>query len=497
MSNVSESRRSYIIDGIIIASKFAVACSVAVALVVELSLEPLPAVLFALIGCFAFITSHIALRKMQSASRVANELSDIRGADKAIPQQRLNAMIKPVHNVQVKSAEQKTKQQPRSPHHADSLKHQKKHTYATGVKILHSEESGPVEASKVAAAKTPARDIDKIIHRLASDISNGRKASDGVSAVRVAQALNKAETEVSGSRRHNVLQYRDGQISPSLASPAAETARAKRANPDATDKLAAIADALARERLDIFLEPIQGLDNSQTRHFEVSIRLKLSDGNIMDVAEYSEAARGSAWLPLIDVVKVSQAKKVALYLLRRGQSGAFISQINGESVSSSSSFSDDLASIMGEDQLMAGRLVLSLAQDDVRGFSPAQWSTIERLRHFGFRFAISDVNSLDMDFEMLARRGFAFVKLDASIFLEGLPAAQTLIPPTDVCRYLAGAGLTLVVNGLKDEAQKAKVLGFGALYGQGLLFGAPRPVKIEALQASQKTKNITHQPELS
>ena len=251
---------------------------------------------------------------------------------------------------------------------------------------------------------------------------------------------------------------------------------------NAADKLAAVAEALAREELDVFLEPIHGLDDGSARHFEVSIRLKLADEDVMGMNDYSEAAQGTAWLPLIDVVKVSQAKRVALYLLRRGESGAFMSQIHGESVSVGKSFSDDLASVMGHDQLMSGRLVLSLTQDDVRDFSPVQWATIARLKQLGFRFAIAEVNSLDMDFEMLAQQGFAFAKLDASVFLEGLPAAQALIPPTDVCRYLAGNGLTLVVNGLADEEQKAKVLGFGAVYGQGVLFGAPRPVKTEALK---------------
>jgi cyclic-di-GMP phosphodiesterase, flagellum assembly factor TipF len=103
----------------------------------------------------------------------------------------------------------------------------------------------------------------------------------------------------------------------------------------------------------------------------------------------------------------------------------------------------------------------------------------------GFRFALEDVSDLDMDFEALTAAGFAFAKFDARIFLEGLPAQGGLIPAADLCRYLAHLGLTLIVGRIDDEAQLAKVLGFGALFGQGTLFGAPRPVKAEVLRRAQ------------
>src|SRR5690606_36938962 len=100
---------------------------------------------------------------------------------------------------------------------------------------------------------------------------------------------------------------------------------------------------------------------------------------------------------------------------------------------------------------------------------------------FGFRFALSEVTDLDMDFEDLTNKGFVYVKLDSEIFLEGLPAASSLVPAHDLCQYLAGIGLTLIVGRIDDEAKLARIFGFGVIFGQGQLFGGARPVEADVV----------------
>jgi EAL domain-containing protein (putative c-di-GMP-specific phosphodiesterase class I) len=50
---------------------------------------------------------------------------------------------------------------------------------------------------------------------------------------------------------------------------------------------------------------------------------------------------------------------------------------------------------------------------------------------------------------------------------------------------MAGAGLTLVVEAIDDDAILARVFGFGALFGQGRLFGGSRQITLEGLGAPQ------------
>jgi cyclic-di-GMP phosphodiesterase TipF (flagellum assembly factor) len=252
----------------------------------------------------------------------------------------------------------------------------------------------------------------------------------------------------------------------------------------ANARLAEVASAVAAARLDVYLEPILGLTDLRARHYEVSVRLRSETGASIAPEEFGPVARGTGLLPLIDAMSVSRSVKVAGHLSDRGAAGSLFSQISGESLASHH-FLREFTDSDQQSEAIAERLVLSFAQSDVRGFAAPEWATLRELVDLGFRFALEDVSDLDMDFEALTAAGFAFAKFDARVFLEGLPAQGGLIPAADLCRYLAHLGLTLIVGRIDDEAQLAKVLGFGVLFGQGTLFGAPRPVKAEVLGYAQ------------
>jgi cyclic-di-GMP phosphodiesterase TipF (flagellum assembly factor) len=92
-----------------------------------------------------------------------------------------------------------------------------------------------------------------------------------------------------------------------------------------------------------------------------------------------------------------------------------------------------------------------------------------------------------MDFQALTDRGFVIARLDAEIFLVGLPAEGVMVPTADICRHLATCGLALVVGGIIDDQQLARIFGFGVLFGQGQVFGGPRAVNQVPRTAGQDT----------
>jgi cyclic-di-GMP phosphodiesterase TipF (flagellum assembly factor) len=126
-------------------------------------------------------------------------------------------------------------------------------------------------------------------------------------------------------------------------------------------------------------------------------------------------------------------------------------------------------------------LVLAFAQSEVRAFTPGHVQALAALAAAGFRFALEAVTDRDMDFAGLKKMGFAFVELDAPVFLDGLPSAVGRVPASDICRHLADFGLTLIVGRIEDDWLLARILGFGVVFGKGTLFGAPRLVKDEVV----------------
>lgn len=247
-----------------------------------------------------------------------------------------------------------------------------------------------------------------------------------------------------------------------------------------------MADAISAGRIDVTLEPILGLEDQQTRHYEVCVRLRDSDGNVLDVTPDGPDLRGTGLLPLFDGVRVTRTAAVARRLEERGKVGSVFSAFSGESVADEH-FLGELAETLHQRASLATQLVLSFTQSDVRGFSTPEWDSLADMRALGFRFALSHITDLDMDFEALAEQGFAFVKLDASVFLEGLPAPSGRLPSSDVCRHLARHGLTLVVEHIDDDDKLARVFGFGVLLGQGQLFGGPRPVRADVTRNRNTT----------
>lgn len=386
----------------------------------------------------------------------------------------------------------------------------------------------PADLTRNPAAK-PATDadgggnIDDMIRRLADDIEAGRKPTP-------AQARAARDKSASPAAKQKAPAQQPAQKLPAMAAPKTAAPRqpasagpklappplpatmptppiapagrpafppsmveaattpilpANAAAPTATAKLAAIADALSDEQLEVCLETINDLEDYRAQHYEVSVRLQLADGEVLNNDAFIAETRGTGLLPLLEAVKVSSTKRVAVQMIRRGRSGEFFSTVDGEALADRQ-FSEDVDTITGGDPTLAARLVLAFTQSDVRSLTPAQLFTLESIAALGFRFSIEGISDLDMDFEELAGRGFVFAKLDADVFLNGLPIGTTRVPASDICHHLAKAGLSLIVGKINDETARAKILGFGAVLGQGALFGAPRPVRADVLRPGEQ-----------
>lgn len=239
-----------------------------------------------------------------------------------------------------------------------------------------------------------------------------------------------------------------------------------------------IAGAVEAARIDVYLDPILGLDDRKARHFEVSVRLRNDDGELLDPHDFGHAIRGTGLAPRIEAYTFTESVQLAGQFAARGADASLFADVSAESLRDGG-FHDAFAGALTPDVALASRLVMSVAQSEIRSFGPAHWDALAAMAQTGLRYALVDVVDLDVDFEAIKRRGFDFVRLDAQVFLDGLPGPHGEVPAADLCRYLSRLGFAMIVGRIADERQLVKVLGFGALLGQGRLFGAPRPVRVE------------------
>jgi cyclic-di-GMP phosphodiesterase TipF (flagellum assembly factor) len=358
---------------------------------------------------------------------------------------------------------------------------------ATPGPVVAGPKLGPPD-SRASTGKPMADDMDSVRAAIASAFSKSEPRPDAADLEPPIIASIEALRGMADRMRTAAARTMEP-----TAAPAGETAvSAATIEPSLTPppvgpshlRLGEIAAAITAQHYDILLEPILGLADRRAHHYEVSLRLHTASCGTQSAEDYTSVARSTGTLPLIDAVKIASGALVASRIADSGSSGSLFSQISGESLDSDR-FLGEIAGIHFRDQSVSERLVLSFCQADIRGLPAAQRATLQEMADVGVRFAIEGVTDLDMDFADLEALGFSFVKLDASIFLEGLPTETGHIPAADICRHFARLGLTVIVGRIESDDQLARILGFGVLFGQGTLFGSPRSLKADVDRRSR------------
>lgn len=253
--------------------------------------------------------------------------------------------------------------------------------------------------------------------------------------------------------------------------------------PPVNPRIAAIAEALQDSEMDVFLSPIVALQSHEVSHYDVTVRLKSRSGDYLDNAEQELRLAGSDLLALFDTARLKRAAALARKLEAHQKKGSLLSAVNGPSMSNTE-FLETFARVFEERDRISNQLVLTFTQADIEQLTPSAWQSLGDMQAFGFRFALSNVDHAGMDFAALAERGFAFLRLDANALMHGLPARDHFMGPDELCRHLAGAGMTLVADTIDDESVRARIFGFGILFGQGRLFGGARQIKLDPIPSS-------------
>jgi cyclic-di-GMP phosphodiesterase TipF (flagellum assembly factor) len=77
------------------------------------------------------------------------------------------------------------------------------------------------------------------------------------------------------------------------------------------------------------------------------------------------------------------------------------------------------------------------------------------------------------------------------LLLNPAASAQSDIHPSDLADLLARSGVDLIAERIETEHMVVDLLDFDVRFGQGFLFSAPRPVRVEALQSAAEMPKPT------
>lgn len=248
--------------------------------------------------------------------------------------------------------------------------------------------------------------------------------------------------------------------------------------------------ALVSGRADLHLQPIVSLPQRRVSFYEGFTRLRREDGSLILPAEFLDAARRANLMGVIDNMMLYRSVEVVRRLTARDRRVGVFCNVSAHSLEDPHFFPFFLTH-MERNRDLAGALIFELRSDGFAHRSNRMRSAMERLTSLGFRFSIDHAESIELDLPRLQDAGVRFVKLKGHDLIDQLRDPDGPRPMSSVNRRLQGEevaavcsryGVTLIAEKVEQEVSVVEVLEYGIPYGQGHIFGAPRPIKSSLMQ---------------
>ena len=245
-----------------------------------------------------------------------------------------------------------------------------------------------------------------------------------------------------------------------------------------------VRQALAENRVDLYLQPIVGLPQRRTVFYESYSRLRDESGRVMMPAEYLAVAEPEGLVTAIDNLLLFRCVQIVRRLAKQDRKVGIFCNISIASLADETFFPQFLE-LLAENRDLAGALIFELGQAafDARGAVEAR--NMSKLAELGFRFSLDKVDNLDIDFHDLARSDVKFLKVSAPFLLEELLETEDGLvlrsmpdlAAQDFAALTRRYGVDLIAEKVESERQIVDILELDIAYGQGHLFGEPRAIR--------------------
>ncbi|MDY0882426.1 EAL domain-containing protein [Dongia soli] len=239
-----------------------------------------------------------------------------------------------------------------------------------------------------------------------------------------------------------------------------------------------VRDGLRENGVELAVQPIVSLPQRKRRYFECSSPIRVGQDRVLVPEQYIDIAERHGLITAIDNLMLFRCIQMLRRLRRSNATTGFFLNISHYTLADRDFFRQFI-NLMSQHVELAPNLIFEFSQRAIENADPALWGDLGRLAQMGFRFAIDQIYSLDIDVADLSSRHFRFLKLDATNLLEAVSAGQIGDDPSALKRILDSYAIDLIVEGIENENMLRELLDLHIDFGQGYLFGEPRLVRSE------------------
>jgi cyclic-di-GMP phosphodiesterase TipF (flagellum assembly factor) len=246
--------------------------------------------------------------------------------------------------------------------------------------------------------------------------------------------------------------------------------------------IAMIRDAIAANKIELYLQPVVTLPQRKVRYYEALSRLKTEKGDIVGAGDFLPYAEAGVLMPKLDNLSALRCVQVVRRLLLKNRDVGLFCNLSGATLTDAGF--PKFLEFMDANRAIAPHLMFEFTQSAVRAMGPIENESLAALAERGFRFSVDNLTDLRLDARELNERGFRFVKAPAALLFNRASAASTDIHPADFSDLLGRFGIDLIAEHIETESTVVDLLDYDVRFGQGFLFSPPRPVRAEALQGA-------------
>ena len=253
-----------------------------------------------------------------------------------------------------------------------------------------------------------------------------------------------------------------------------------------TELLEVIQSALEDNRIDLYLQPIVALPQRKVARYEGFARLRSLDGELIEPAQYEAVASAAGLMPVIDNLLLFRCVQIVRKLSAKSNRRGILCRISSHSLLDSDFFPQFLE-FMTENKALKDQLMFEFSHDTLDLAGAEGENNLASLAALGFAFVLSNVSDLKLDMAWLRRQGFRLIKVDAHMLgVLGQDPTHDIAVDNFLTR-LTRQNLELIVDGIVDESSVLDIVERNIKWGEGKLFGGPRPIKREVLADDGRT----------
>jgi diguanylate cyclase (GGDEF)-like protein len=239
--------------------------------------------------------------------------------------------------------------------------------------------------------------------------------------------------------------------------------------------LLALRQALARRELTLHLQPIVELRSGAVRGHEALVRLPGLDGVLLSPDHFISQAERSRLIGQLGHQVLEQA--LSSLKVHDAQGLGLTMAVNVSPLElAEPGYASRVLEACARTDIDPSRLQLEITETAIITQPSVTAETLSILRRAGVCIHLDDFGTGYSSLSLLSELPLDGIKIDRSFTgALGLDRSRTVVIQaiTRLCREL---GLSVIAEGIETEAQKQRLVALDCDFGQGYLFGPPRPL---------------------